>query len=68
MSAAGLAAFGELVVADATLRQELLAAAGRERFVALVVDRARAAGCAVEPGDVEEGLRARRRAWPERWP
>ena len=67
MTADALAVFAEMVAGDAELRRELLATEGREEFVALVVRRARAAGCDVGPDDVEEGLRARRRAWLERW-
>lgn len=67
MTAEGLAAFAMIVAGDAELRRELLVTDGREEFAALVVRRAHAAGCDVGPGEVEEGLRARRRAWQERW-
>ena len=67
MTAEGLAAFSERVVGDAGLRHDLLGAEGRQQFVNLVVQLAEAAGLEVEPCDVEEGLRARRRAWQERW-
>lgn len=67
MTAEALAAFAKLVEGDAALRHELLGTDGRERFVKLVVELAEAAGLEVEPDDVEEGLRARRRAWQERW-
>lgn len=67
MTTEGLAAFADLVIGDAALRHELLGTDGREQFVNLVVQLAEAAGLEVEPHDVEEGLRARRRAWQERW-
>jgi hypothetical protein len=62
-----LADFGELVIGDAELRHELLSAGDHDRFVALVVRRARDAGFDVGPDDVEQGLRARRRAWGRGW-
>lgn len=67
MSAEGLARFAEIVVTDSGLRRELLGPRHRAQFVSLVVARARAAGCDVHPDDVEEGLRARRQTWHERW-
>lgn len=67
MSAEDLAAFAAHVAADPALQRELLATAGHDEFVALVVCRARASGCPVGSDDVEEGLRATRRAWWARW-
>ena len=67
MSAEGLAAFAAVVVTDPDLQDVLLAAPDRRRFVALVVERARAGGWDVGPEEVEDGLAASRRAWRERW-
>ena len=67
MSEEALARFGQLVIVDARLRGELLSTTDPDRFVVLVVGRAREAGLDVGADDVEEGLRASRRAWWERW-
>lgn len=67
MSAEGLAGFGRAVPDDPELLRELLAAPDRGRFVALVVERATALGWDVRPDDVEQGLRASREAWNQRW-
>jgi hypothetical protein len=55
------------VVVDPALLRELLAADGRDGFVALVVRRAVDAGWAVTADDVEDALRARRQEWRSRW-
>ena len=67
MASEDLARFSDDVVADPQLQDELLVATDRPSFVALVVEHARARGLDVEPEEVEEGLRARRRSWQERW-
>lgn len=67
VSAEALIHFGELVIVDAELRHELLSTTDPDRFVAVVVRRAREAGWDVGADDVLEGLRARRTAWWERW-
>ncbi|HUR23843.1 MAG TPA: Nif11-like leader peptide family natural product precursor [Acidimicrobiales bacterium] len=67
MSAEALIRFGELVIVDAELRHELLSTTDQDRFVALVVRRAREAGWDVDADDVQAGLRARRTTWWERW-
>ncbi len=67
MAAEALAGFGEVVGADPGLVGELVAAADRPTFVALVVTRAREHGYDVQPEDVEAGLRDRRRDWQSQW-
>ena len=67
MAAEALARFGEVVVDDPGLVRELVAAADRPTFVALVVMRATERGFDVEAEDVEAGLRDRRRAWWAHW-
>ena len=63
MPAWDLARFGELVIDDVELRDELLSTTDHDRFVALVVRRAGEAGLDVAAIDVEEGLRVRRSVW-----
>lgn len=67
MSAEALAGFRRAVLRDAVLQRELLTVPDRRDFVAEVVARAAARGWDVAPGDVEEALKASRRAWQERW-
>lgn len=67
MSTGDLARFGDLVIGDVALRDELLSTTDHDRFVALVVRRAGEAGLNVAAIDVEEGLWARRSAWRRRW-
>lgn len=67
MSAVALAWFQEVVVVDAVLQGRLLEVSDRRAFVALVVQLAHEHGYEVEPDDVDEGMRERRRTWLERW-
>jgi hypothetical protein len=67
VSAEELRRFHAAVLADRNLQDELLATRGREAFVALVLEGARAEGCDVEAADVEKGLRDSREAWSRRW-
>lgn len=67
ISAKALDGFRRAVLNDPVLQRELLAAPDRRDFVALVVARAAAEGWDVAPGDVDEALRASRRAWQARW-
>lgn len=67
MSKGDLARFGDLVIGDLELRDDLLSTTDHHRFVALVVRRAGEAGFDVTAIDVEDGLRARRSAWRGRW-
>ena len=67
MSAADLALFHDVVLADHGLTRLLLAEDRRPAFVARLVGLARDRGYDVTPEDVEEALRERRRVWQERW-
>ena len=67
MSAEGFAAFRVAVLHDRRLQAELLSVPDRSRFVAAVVDRARAGGWDVRPEDVQEALRAAREVCHLRW-
>lgn len=67
VSAEQLAAFRVIVLGDRRLQAELLAVPERSSLVAAVLEHARDRGFDVEPHDVEEALRAARRAWHARW-
>jgi hypothetical protein len=67
MSAGALARFHDAVLDDAELTRLLLAEGSRAAFVARVVELAADRGLDVEPADVEELLRDRRRDWQGRW-
>jgi len=59
--------FGELVLADPALHDQLRAAASQEAFIALTIRLGAEIGCRFSAPAVESALRARRRAWVERW-
>jgi hypothetical protein len=62
-----LARFRTLVHEDAALAEELRDIIDRQLFVERVVRLGAERGCRFAPEDVEEALRAGRRAWPGRW-
>lgn len=62
----GLAEFQAAVLNDAALQERLRETEDHELFVACVVRLGRALGYDFSAGDVEDALRARRRAWIER--
>jgi len=59
--------FGELVLADRSLHDQLRATAGAESFASLAVQLGAARGCVFTPDTVRDALREHRRAWRERW-
>lgn len=59
--------FGQLVLADRKLHDELRATADEQTFVALAVRLGAERGCDFTAAVVEAALRERRRAWLERW-
>lgn len=59
--------FRACVLADSDLQSVFHAVQDREEFVQIVVETAKQRGFEVTPGDVEQGMRAGRRAWIERW-
>jgi hypothetical protein len=59
--------FGEFVLADHALHQQLRAASGLEAFVALAVQLGAERGCAFTADVVRNAVNERRRAWLERW-
>jgi hypothetical protein len=61
-----LARFRELVLADADLTEQLCDIVDRQLFVERVVRLGQERGCRFADEDVEEALRAGRRAWLER--
>ena len=59
--------FGELVLADPALHDQLRATADKKAFIALAIRLGADAGCKFSAPTVERALRARHRAWLERW-
>lgn len=66
-SPAELERFRQAVFGDLNLQQRLRATMDRESFARLVVSVGRDGGYRFTLQDVEEGLRAARRTWIERW-
>jgi hypothetical protein len=62
-----LARFRQVVLEDEALAEELRDIADRQLFVERVVQFGEKRSCRFAPEDVEEGLRAGRRSWLERW-
>jgi hypothetical protein len=58
--------FGELVLADPELHEQLRASAPND-FAALAVRLGAERGCVFTARVVDEAVRERRRAWLERW-
>lgn len=59
--------FGELVLSDRALHDQLRAAANESAFVALAVQLGAERGCDFSASVVEAAVREQRRAWLERW-
>jgi hypothetical protein len=59
--------FGELVLADHELHDQLRAAVNQEAFVALAVQLGAERGCELTAPVVQAGISEMRRAWLERW-
>jgi hypothetical protein len=62
-----LARFGDIVLAEAQLHDQLRAAASEAAFVALAVRLGAERGCDFTAPVVEAAVREQRRAWLERW-
>jgi hypothetical protein len=56
-----------IVFADPKLQQELRRAPDRASFVALLAERSREHGCAVDAATIEAALDAGARAWTMHW-
>lgn len=59
--------FGELVLADRELHDQLRAASDEAAFVSLVVRFGEERGCVFTAATVQAALNQKRRAWLERW-
>ena len=59
--------FGELVLADHELHDQLRAAADESAFVALAIRLGAERGCDFTASAVRDVLNEKRRAWLERW-
>jgi hypothetical protein len=59
--------FRQIVLNDVALQERLRTTTDHESFVGLVVRTGEERGCHFTPEDVEEAMRANRRAWLERW-
>jgi hypothetical protein len=59
--------FGELVLADRQLHEQLRATGDTEMFAALAVRLGGERGCVFSAEVVRDALKERRRAWLERW-
>ncbi len=59
--------FGEFVLADPALHQQLRATGDVETFAALAVQLGAKRGCVFTAEVVRNALNERRRAWLERW-
>jgi len=66
MSVQDLHRFQRIVLADAGLQRELRGCLDRTRFVALVIEHARAQGCAVEVADIDAAFDATAHSWVTR--
>jgi hypothetical protein len=55
--------FQSIVLADPALQRELRLTPDRASFIALVVERARPCGCAIEAAEVEAALAAAAHEW-----
>jgi hypothetical protein len=66
-SHSALPRFQAVVLADPALQRELRRTPDRASFVALVLERAREHGCAVDAPMIEAALDAGARAWTMHW-
>ena len=63
----GLSAFLLLVLQDAALRDELLAAPDLPTLFSLVLARSRERDIALSEAELHDAVNANRRSWLERW-
>jgi hypothetical protein len=59
--------FRRMVLRDPTIQVRLRDISDRSEFISLTVELGGEYGCSFTTADVEEGLRAGRRSWLERW-
>jgi hypothetical protein len=59
--------FGDLVLAERELHDQLRAAANEESFIALAIRLGTERGCVFPASIVAAALREQRRNWQERW-
>ena len=59
--------FRQIVLSDPSIQMRLRDLTDRNEFVSLVVELGAERGCTFTRYDIEEGLRAGRRSWQERW-
>lgn len=62
-----LSEFRSLIFADAALQKKLREITDRQEFVRLIVEAGNGRGFEFTAEEVEEAMRANRRAWIERW-
>jgi hypothetical protein len=62
-----LAHFGDLVLADRDLHDQLRAAENVESFITLAVRLGAERGCHFSAATVQSAVEEKRRAWLERW-
>jgi hypothetical protein len=67
MSDTGIEKFRVVVLDDFELQSELRGVGDRAEFIRLVTGKANEKGFELTADDVEEAMRAGRRAWIERW-
>jgi hypothetical protein len=65
--AQNLERFGELVLADAALHDQLRAAANEQAFIDLAIRLAAERGCELSAPTLQNAINQKRRAWLERW-
>jgi len=65
--AQNLERFGELVLADSVLHEQLRAAVGEAAFIELAIRLAAERGCELTASALQTAINQKRRAWLERW-
>jgi hypothetical protein len=59
--------FGELVLADSALHEQLRAASDESAFIEHAIRLADERGCELTASALQTAIREKRRAWLERW-
>jgi hypothetical protein len=59
--------FGELVLADSVLHDQLRAAPSEAAFIELAIGLAAERGCELTASALQTAINQKRRAWLERW-
>jgi hypothetical protein len=65
--AQNLERFGELVLADSALHEQLRAAPSEAAFIELAIRLAAERGCELTASGLQIAINQKRRAWLERW-